>query len=122
LLHRWYAKTNPGAINESSNRLIVRFFNFLENHFQDEAQVHFYAKLLHVTPNYLNIVYKKEAGSSAGQYIRQRVLLEAKRLLAMSQKDVKEISFDLGFEDAAYFSRFFKKHTGSTPRDFREQL
>jgi hypothetical protein len=35
LLHRWYAKTNPGAINESSNRLIVRFFNFLENHFQD---------------------------------------------------------------------------------------
>lgn len=122
LLHRWYAKSEPLVISESTNRLMVRFFELLEKNVYEENMVQFYAKQLHVTPNYLNIVCKKGAGLSAGECIRRRVLLEAKRLLAMTQRDVKEISYDLGFQDAAYFSRFFKKHTGYTPRTFREQL
>lgn len=122
LLHRWYAKSDPLVISESSNRLMVRFFDLLEKSIYEETMVQFYAEQLHVTPNYLNIVCKKEAGLSAGECIRRRLLLEAKRLLAMTQRDVKEISYDLGFQDAAYFSRFFKKHTGYTPRTFREQL
>jgi AraC family transcriptional regulator, transcriptional activator of pobA len=122
LLHRWYAKSEPLVISESTNRLMVRFFDLLEKNVYEENMVQFYAKQLHVTANYLNIVCKKEAGLSAGECIRRRVLLEAKRLLAMTQRDVKEISYDLGFQDAAYFSRFFKKHTGYTPRTFREKL
>jgi AraC-like DNA-binding protein len=122
LLHRWYSKSEPLVISESTNRLMVRFFDLLEKSVYEETMVQFYAQQLHVTPNYLNIVCKKEAGLSAGECIRRRLLLEAKRLLAMTQKDVKEISYDLGFQDAAYFSRFFKKHTGYTPRTFREQL
>lgn len=122
LLHRWYAKSDPLVISESSNRLIVRFFDLLEKKIQEKTTVNYYAKQLHVTPNYLNIICRKEVGLSAGDCVRQRLLLEAKRLLAMTQRDVKEISFDLGFQDTAYFSRFFKKHTGHTPKTFREQL
>ncbi len=122
LLHRWYAKSDPLLVSESSNRLIVRFFDLLEKHIHEEAMVNFYAKQLYVSPNYLNIICRKEVGFSAGDCIRQRLLLEAKRLLAMTQHDVKEISFGLGFQDAAYFSRFFKKHTGYTPKTFRDQL
>lgn len=122
LLQRWYMHANPPSINQSNNRMMTAFFNFLETHYHREAGVHFYAKQLNVTPNYLNIVCRKESGFSAGECIRQRILLEAKRLLAMTGKDISEISFGLGFEDPAYFSRFFKQHTGYTPRDFRKQL
>ncbi len=122
LLHRWYAKSDPLLVSESGNRIISRFFDLLEKNIYEETTVTFYARQLHVTPNYLNIICRKEVGFSAGDCIRRRLLLEAKRLLALTQKDVKEISYDLGFQDAAYFSRFFKKHTGFTPRAFRAQL
>jgi AraC-like DNA-binding protein len=51
--------------------------------------------------------------------IQERILIEAKRLLSYTRKSVKQISFDLGFEDVAYFSNFFKKHTSQSPLDFR---
>jgi AraC-like DNA-binding protein len=62
---------------------------------------------------------QKKSGKSAGELIRQRVLLEAKRLLAHTKLSVSEISFKLGFEDNSYFGRFFKKYNGLTPERFR---
>ncbi len=78
-----------------------------------------YAEKMNVTPNYLNALCKKKSGKSAGELIRQRVLLEAKRLLAHTKLSVSEISFKLGFEDNSYFGRFFKKYNGLTPDQFR---
>jgi AraC family transcriptional activator of pobA len=52
--------------------------------------------------------------------IQERVLLEAKRLLFYTEKTSKEIAYELGFEDANHFSKFFKKHTGQTPTDFKK--
>jgi len=78
-----------------------------------------YAEKMNVTANYLNALCKKKSGKSAGELIRQRVLLEAKRLLAHTKLTVSEISFKLGFEDNSYFGRFFKKYIGLTPETFR---
>ena len=82
-------------------------------------QVKAYAALLNITPLYLNEVVKEVTGFSASYWINQEILLEAKRLLYYTSLDVKEIAYELGYEDHAYFSRFFRKNTGMTPTAFR---
>jgi len=82
----------------------------------------FYAEKLHISPNYLNILCKKNLKISATQLIHQRISIEAKRLLQSTERSIKEIAFELGFADQAYFSNFFKQQTGASPSDFRENI
>jgi len=72
-----------------------------------------------VSTSYLNECVKKTTGFSVSYHIQQRILLEAKRLLFHSEQAVKEVAVALGFEDIAYFSRFFKKHVGMSALAFR---
>ncbi len=69
--------------------------------------------------NYLNEVVKKTTGFAASYWISQQRLLEAKRLLVYTHLDVQEIGYSLGYPDAAYFSKWFKKHERISPRSFR---
>jgi len=80
-----------------------------------------YAALLYVTPNYLNSLCRDVLGISAGEVIRERVILEAKRLLVNAGLPVARIADQLNFQDNSYFTRFFKKYTGLTPEEFRKQ-
>ncbi|MGN6510662.1 MAG: helix-turn-helix domain-containing protein [Chitinophaga sp.] len=122
LLERHYDAQHPSGSQPPVRRMVKQFLELLEKHYKDEATVEFYAGKLHVTPQYLNIVCKKETGITAGTCIRQRLLLEAKRLLTLTGQDVKEISFELGFSDTSYFSRFFRRYTGQTPVAFRQHI
>lgn len=99
---------------------LFKFHSLIDLHFKEEKSVTFYAGKLNITANYLNILCKRHFNASATQLIQNRVILEAKRLLHASEKSVKEIAFELGFYDLAYFSRFFKAQTGTSPRQFRE--
>lgn len=82
-----------------------------------------YAALLNISVSYLNEVVKHNTGFSASHIIQEEIFLEAKRLLYHTQLNAKAIAFKLGYEDPAYFSRLFRKHTGQTPLAFRtEQL
>lgn len=101
---------------------IERFQQMIEVSFKEKKLVSLYASDLHITPNYLNILCKKHLKISATQLIQQRIILEGRRLLKSTTLSVKEIAFDLGFVDHAYFSNFFKAQTGITPTDFRHQL
>lgn len=101
---------------------IVKFQQLIDVSFKEEKLVSFYAAKLHISANYLNILCKKYLKISATQVIQQRTVLEAKRLLKTTAISVKEIAFELGFVDHAYFSNFFKTHTGTTPTDFRDLL
>lgn len=107
--------------NSSKYILANRFKQLIKEQFREMKQVKQYALLLHITPLYLNEVMKEITGFSASYWIHHEILLEAKRLLAFSEKDVRQIAWDLSYEDDAYFSRFFKKHTGSTASAFRKQ-
>lgn len=107
--------------NSSKYVLANRLKQLIKEQFREMKQVKQYALLLHITPLYLNEVMKEITGFSASYWIHHEILLEAKRLLAFSEKDVRQIAWDLGYEDDAYFSRFFKKHTGSTASAFRKQ-
>lgn len=80
-----------------------------------------YAKELNISTEYLYECVKKATGFSVSYHIEQRVILEAKRLLYYSQRSVKQISSDLGFDDYPYFIRLFGKVTGMTPVGFRKK-
>jgi AraC-like DNA-binding protein len=98
------------------------FRQLIENHFRTIKLPKEYAELLYVTPNHLNALCQDLMGKTAGDLIRDRVLLEAKRLLTNADMTVTEIAYDLNFEDKSYFNRFFKKNVGLTPDGFRKQF
>ena len=80
-----------------------------------------YAGILNITSSYLNEVVKNITGFSATYWIQHEIILEAKRLLCYTDLTVKEISFELGYDDPAYFSRLYHKVTTDTPLTFRKQ-
>ncbi|ASZ11897.1 AraC family transcriptional regulator [Chitinophaga pendula] len=81
-----------------------------------------YAELLYITPNHLNALCRALLGKTAGDLIRERVLLEAKRLLTNAHMSITEIAYELNFQDNSYFNRFFKKNEGMTPEEFRKEF
>ncbi|WP_109852773.1 AraC family transcriptional regulator [Aquimarina sp. AU58] len=105
----------------SSNMIVKSFRALIEQEYKKERSVSYYASLLHITPTYLNDTVKKSTGKTAGTLIRERVILEAKRLLIFSKLSISEIAFKLHFEDSAYFWKFFKKYVSISPKSFREQ-
>lgn len=115
---RQYELTN--ANSSPSHDLLFRFQELIEKNFATLKTPKEYAALLHLTPNYLNSFCKARSGKSAGELIRQRIILEAKRLLAHTQLPVAQVAYQLNFSDNSYFGRFFKKNTGITPDAFRQ--
>lgn len=103
------------------NQTIKNFQRLVETHFLELRLPGAYAELLHVTTNHLNALCKENLGKQAGEVIRERILLEAKRLLINVDLSVAEIAYRLNFSDNSYFTRFFKKHEGLTPDEFRKR-
>lgn len=101
--------------------LAEKFKSLVEEHFKTHRKVADYAKLLAVTPNYLNEIIKKITAYPASHHIRQRIILEAKRRVVYSDECMKEVAWYLGFSDIAHFSKFFKNATGTTFTDFRKE-
>lgn len=101
---------------------LAKFNWLIDKFYKSQKSISFYAEQLNISSNYLNILCKKNLKVSANKLIHQRITLESKRLLQTSDRSVKEIAFDLGFSDHAYFSNFFKNQTGLSPSQFRSQL
>ena len=99
--------------------ILNNFKRLLNNNYKEITTISEYAKLLNITPNYLNIIIKEKTGFTANELMHQRVLLEAKRQLINKNTDITQIAYELGFKDASYFARFFKKSTGISPTEFR---
>lgn len=117
---RLYVNLLP-AENAQQDVLFV-FQELIEKYYVSMRTPKEYAALLNITPNHLNAICKKKSGKSAGGLIRQRVLLEAKRLLAHTKLSVAEIAYQLNFVDNSYFGRYFKKYLHITPEGFRRQF
>ena len=120
LCTRAYKQVENLSIVADSQMQLVRDFNFLvEQHFRKKHSVAEYAQMLHKSPKTLSNLFSKVIGKSPQQFIQERRILEAKRLLLYSLKPVKEIAYELGFEDIQTFSRFFKKIEKISPSDFK---
>ncbi|WP_158800112.1 helix-turn-helix domain-containing protein [Pedobacter sp. L105] len=113
------SKQSLNLIGGQKYNTVIRFKRTVSAKRKQIKQVKAYASLLHITPLYLNQIVKEITGFSASYWITQEILLEAKRILYYSTLDVKQVAYELGYDDHAYFSRFFKKNTGMTALDFR---
>ncbi|MEJ5960887.1 AraC family transcriptional regulator [Pedobacter immunditicola] len=112
---------HPVQINAHNQKLLISFKKFIEANFMKLRFPKQYAELLFITPNHLNALTNDLLGISAGELIRERIILEAKRLLINMDLSVSDISNKLSFNDESYFIKFFKKQTGFTPNKFRKQ-
>jgi len=101
------------------NETIQKFMDLIEIHYLEHLLLKEYAAKLYISEQHLNVLCKKECGISASNLIQERVLQAAKRRLIYTEDTVKEIAFDLNFNDVSYFIRFFKKHTGASPNVYR---
>jgi len=100
--------------------VLYNFKRLIERNYRNHKLTRDYSAELSVTPNHLNALCRKETARSAGGLIRERVVLEAKRLLIDHKKTILEISNELNFIDNSYFTKFFKKSTGVTPEKFKD--
>lgn len=100
---------------------IIRSFNFLvESNFKKHHDVNAYARLLYKSPKTLANTFKKVNKPSPSQFIKERLITEAKHLLAHSELSISEIGYDLGYKDVQSFSRFFRTHSSMSPLQYRE--
>jgi AraC family transcriptional activator of pobA len=102
--------------------LVQRFQGLVERHFLEHRPLGFYAGVLGVTADHLSRVCRDVGRMSALDVVHERVALEARRMLAYTESTVVDISVQLGFSDAAYFSRFFKTVAGTSPSGYRSLL
>jgi len=106
-------------VGSHSYTVVRNFLRLLEQHVGELKLPKEYAELLFVTPNHLNAVCKEVLGRTAGEVIRHRVILEAKRLMVNQELSISEIGYKLNFSDNSYFSKFFSKYAGVSPEEFR---
>jgi AraC family transcriptional activator of pobA len=105
-----------------AGQAILRSFkNLVEDKHHQWHKVSEYADALHITSRYLNQIVGNLLGQTAKEVIQEKITLNARRELAYSDKSIKEIAYELGFEDPLYFSSFFKKCTGQSPSAFRKE-
>jgi AraC family transcriptional activator of pobA len=110
---------NPAE--QARSELFSRFRGLVEVHYTQHWTVAQYAGQLHTSESTLNRVVREVAGCSAFELVQDRVVLEARRKLTYIAAPVSRLAYELGFQDPAYFCRFFRKRTGMTPSEFRRR-
>jgi AraC family transcriptional regulator, 4-hydroxyphenylacetate 3-monooxygenase operon regulatory protein len=114
--------TAPRIHSCSGDLSLFRSFNqLIEDHFLEHWSLHQYASELAITETRLNDICRRVANVSSKKLIFDRQMQEAKRLLIFSDASINAICYQLGFKDPAYFSRFFTRHAGLRPSDYRQQ-
>jgi AraC-like DNA-binding protein len=107
---------------QSDVQFLRKFSKLVEQHYKTHHTVADYAEMLFLTPKNLSKKIGLLSKDTPNDIIKNRIILESKRLLAHTAMTVKEIAFSLNYEDDAYFIRFFTKNTGISPLSFRKQF
>lgn len=127
LLATWFLRHGAGSGAEEGRQalrdtLVQRYRALLALHLRQQHGLGYYAQLLNVTPDHLSRACRAVAGLSALDLLHERLVAEARRLLAYTDAAVGDVAAELGFADAAYFSRFFARRAGQSPQAYRAAL
>jgi AraC-like DNA-binding protein len=112
------AETKANTRKETFNN----FLKILEYNYKRPEGADFYADKLNMSTRNLNLISQAVFGKTVTEIIETRKLIEARRLLLNSEKTISEIGYDLGYSEKSYFTRVFRKRTGKTPTEFRQQI
>lgn len=123
ILHRKqpeFLSENPKSLKREEV-LFNQFINLLTEHHRKERRVDFYAEQLFLSPKHLSTVVKKVSGKTAGEWIDEYVILEAKALLKYSVMSIQEVAYFMNFPNPSFFGKYFKHHTGLSPSEYKMQ-
>ncbi|WP_235676617.1 MULTISPECIES: helix-turn-helix domain-containing protein [unclassified Vibrio] len=116
-IYRYMPSRLPISVKDDR---IVSLYSLIEQHMSEHKDVDFYSEKLSIGSKRLNQVTKEHLNKTVTQIIHEKIITETKRKLAFTNAPVKAISIDMGFKDLGYFCRFYKKHTGESPKKFRD--
>ncbi len=109
------------TVRDRTENYFRRFMQLLGEHYRRERSVSFYARQLCITPKYLTTLIKRISGQSVSEWIDSYVILEAKTLLKHSHMSIQEIAYYLNFPNQSFFGSYFKRNTGMSPTQYKEQ-
>ena len=121
-LSRLYTEQYSIAQQTPDRLMLKKYLSKIEESYTQTHEVTAYADMLNISAGHLSEVVKEQSGKPAIAHIHERLILEAKRLLFHTEHSIKEIAFQLGFEDASYFNRFFKRLAKHTPVEYRTTI
>lgn len=108
-------------IPTAQGRITDSFLKLVQTHYKRERFLDFYARILEITPKHLSRTVKKQTGFSAVSWIERQVVLEAQVMLKSTNLNIQQIADELNFKSQSFFGKYFKKFTGVSPKDFRNQ-
>lgn len=120
MIRRYAAVARASRSAGSREDVLARFRALIDEHYRDHWSVVRYAEALHITERRLNRICRSTVRRTALDLVQERLLLEARRRLVYIAVPVALLAEELGFKDPAYFSRFFKRMTGTAPNEFRQ--
>lgn len=119
IFHRYQSLKNGHVSNK--DKIFLQFMNSIADHYREERKLSFYADILCITSKYLSVIVKDESGYTASEIIDNYVILEAKTLLKSTNMTIQEIANYLNFANQSFFGKYFKKHTGISPKEYKKQ-
>ena len=112
-------RQHPEGTPLSKNNIVRRFMELVQEHYREERLIGFYADKLCITPKYLSKLVKENTGRSAGDWIENHVILEARAMLQSSDMTIQQIAASLNFPNQSFFGKYFKRATGLSPKQYR---
>ena len=113
-----FPRTNKSAA--STNTIVQRFMELVQEHYTQQRLISFYADKLCITPKYLSKLVKENTGLAASDWIERHVILEARAMLQSSEMTIQQIASALNFPNQSFFGKYFKRATGLSPKQYRE--
>lgn len=109
----------PEKPSNRKEEIFMEFISQVQKHYMTERNVTFYASKLCMTPKYLSAVIHEVSEKYATQWINEYVILEAKKMLRGEGRSVKDVCNTLNFANQSFFAKYFKQHTGYTPKEYK---